>query len=381
VVGSAPTAIAATSNFRVTVSYTPTPTDPLLVNFTASVVPGTPTEFIWNFGDGRYFNGSGPGFFTPAHLYPAGGGTFTVTVTVYEGTQVNSTSLVVVVTPAPLSVLIHASVDGGTAPLTVHFTASVAGGSGTYPSVVWSFGDGSVGSGFSPQNTYHGSGRFLVSVNATDSLGHSALGAISLNVTVPPNASKGFWSTVNWPTLAAGAAIGAVVALAAAILLLRFRPRRAEPETPETTAVVEPPAPPTPTPVAVEAPTAPEEPKPDVAAPAASPSKEPTTTEALRTSQRIVLHLAGQGRLGPDEVAPLGFSQPGISQSLGVRQNALTNVLRRLVAAGVLVEDVRHVRGQPRRLKVYQLTGRGEALARELRHATRPPRPGNGSPP
>lgn len=92
-------------------------------------------------------------------------------------------------------------------------------------------------------------------------------------------------------------------------------------------------------------------------------------------SQRIVLHLAGLGTLGADEVATLGFTQIGMSESLGVRQNALTNVLRRLVAAGIVSEDVRHVSGQPRRLKVYRLTSRGEALAKDLRRhraATRP---------
>ncbi|MCI4340422.1 MAG: hypothetical protein L3J73_04055 [Thermoplasmata archaeon] len=102
--------------------------------------------------------------------------------------------------------------------------------------------------------------------------------------------------------------------------------------------------------------------------------------EALRVSQRIVLHLAGLGTLGHDEVAPVGFTQIGMSEVLGVRQNALTNVLRRLVAADVVTEDTRHVRGQPRRLKVYRLTSRGEALARDLRHshgkAGPTPRPG-----
>ena len=88
---------------------------------------------------------------------------------------------------------------------------------------------------------------------------------------------------------------------------------------------------------------------------------------ALFLSQRIVLHLAQLGTLGPAEVAPVGFSQLGISQALKVRQNALTNVLRRLVAAGALTEDVRHVRGQPRRLKVYRLSARGESLAHDLR--------------
>jgi hypothetical protein len=42
-----------------------------------------------------------------------------------------------------------------------------------------------------------------------------------------------------------------------------------------------------------------------------------------------------------------------------------------LIDGGILEVEVRHVQGQPRRLKAYHLTSRGELLARELRH--RPP--------
>ncbi|HEY6237961.1 MAG TPA: hypothetical protein VIZ68_02090, partial [Thermoplasmata archaeon] len=45
----------------------------------------------------------------------------------------------------------------------------------------------------------------------------------------------------------------------------------------------------------------------------------------------------------------------------------VSNVLRRLASSGLVVEELQHVQGQPRRLKVYRLSLRGEALARELR--------------
>ena len=94
--------------------------------------------------------------------------------------------------------------------------------------------------------------------------------------------------------------------------------------------------------------------------------------ETLRISQRLVLHIYRQGALGPHEVAPLELCQLGMTQTLGVRQTALTKVLTRLVAAGVLDEERRHVRGQPRRLKTYQLTPLGESLARDLRRHALP---------
>lgn len=94
----------------------------------------------------------------------------------------------------------------------------------------------------------------------------------------------------------------------------------------------------------------------------------------LRIAQRVVLHLARLGRFGPDEVAPPGATQGGMSEALGVRQSSLTKVLARLVAGGALEESTGHVQGAPRRLKIYRLSSLGEAIARDLR------RSGHGGP-
>lgn len=88
------------------------------------------------------------------------------------------------------------------------------------------------------------------------------------------------------------------------------------------------------------------------------------------------LHTGGQGRLAPDAAAPAGLTQRGMAAALGVGQNSLTNVLRRLGAAGIREQDVRHVRGQPRRLRVYRLTARGEALYQDVRRKR--PEPSDG---
>ncbi len=89
--------------------------------------------------------------------------------------------------------------------------------------------------------------------------------------------------------------------------------------------------------------------------------------ETLRLSFRLVLHIAAQGALHPHEVAPVELTQSGMASSLGARQNTIATILKRLEVAGVLTSDVRHVRGAPRRMKVYRLTPRGEALARDIR--------------
>jgi len=56
-------------------------------------------------------------------------------------------------------------------------------------------------------------------------------------------------------------------------------------------------------------------------------------------------------------------------------QNSVSRLLLRLEAAGVVSGEVQHVRGRPRRVKVYSLTDRGEGLAREYRRPTAGPGP------
>jgi DNA-binding MarR family transcriptional regulator len=113
----------------------------------------------------------------------------------------------------------------------------------------------------------------------------------------------------------------------------------------------------------------------------AAPVPEPVRVkrDVLRLSHRVVLHIAQQGFLPPNEVAPLGLSQTGMVADLGATQSSLTKVLQRLEAAGVLTVGRAHVRGQPRRLKVYRLTPLGESLARELRSQAAAARRRNGA--
>lgn len=355
-----------TAPFSVSLSYTPSASDPLLITFTATVVPGTPTLYNWSFGDHQYWNGSGPGFASPAHRYPDGGGTFLVSVLVHEGTAANSTSLTIHLVPAPLQVTVVASPSSGPAPLTVAFTALVSGGTGTYLSFAWDFGDGGHGSGLSVRYTYQTAGSYQASVNVTDSQGVSAVSTVKVQPSAASTPSVFELLAGDWPELLAGGALGAAATVLAAVVLIRRR-RQGPPAGPPGPSEV---------PEGASSPpsAAPSPPGPEVRAEPAPPPEssagrppEASAPESLRISQRIVLHLAAQGRLTADEVAPVSLSQAGMAEALAIRQNALTNVLRRLLAAGVVVETVRHVRGRPRRLKVYQLTSRGEALAREIR--------------
>lgn len=383
---------AAASGFGTSLSATPASGFvPLLVSFSVTVLSGSATSYNWTFGDGTYLNGSLGAYATPYHRYDTVG-LFNASVAVHEGNLVSSSSLLVHVYAAPLTATIVAQPLSGFAPLTVDFVGSAAGGTGTYSLFNWSFGDGGVGSGLSLRYEFLRSGDFRVFFNVTDSSGTRSTAAIWLNVsppvTVPTTKSSPRPLPLAW--VGGGLAVGFVVAFTTAFWVHR---RRRAPPTPlalsppsiasspsfTENGSMPPSGPPPPTiGSGVEAPAplelSPGPPKATVptpsVAPVAGPRGEGASREVLRLSQRIVIHLSELGRLGPDDVAPLGFSQLGMAERLQVKQNALTNVLRRLVAAGVLSEDVRHVRGRPRRLKVYRLTGRGEALARELR---RPP--------
>ena len=121
------------------------------------------------------------------------------------------------------------------------------------------------------------------------------------------------------------------------------------------------------------------DPIPTATRPPTRPGGPPPEPERLNLSKRVILHLFAQGRLGDDEVATDGFTQAGMSERLNVGQSPLSNVLRRLVVGGVLRQDVRHVFGRPRRLRVYRLTAMGEALANELRRRQTDSSPRSGA--
>jgi hypothetical protein len=92
---------------------------------------------------------------------------------------------------------------------------------------------------------------------------------------------------------------------------------------------------------------------------------QPTLPE-LRISARTLLHIAGQPRFAPGEILPDSQTQAGFAGALGVSQGAVSNALGRLVDGGLLEVRLSHVRRMMRRVKVYQLTPRGEEAVRHF---------------
>lgn len=388
---------APSPNFTVTLTASTTRgAEPLLVSFSASVLSGTPTWYSWDFGDQSYYNNTPANAQTVAHTYTVVG-TFNASVTVSEASGDASNWILIHVVAAPFVAAATATPDQGVAPLTTVFQGSASGGSGTYTRFQWSFGNGQVGVGSALSETYTSAGDYRVELNVTDSSNNFATTYLWVNVSAPKGGSSGPGSAFgSWEFLLAAVVGGFLLGVLVVYALLR---RREPPATSPSSSPTEPDfhTPPGETDPTGSGASSPIEPTPTAAPEAATPAPTPlpvpsgemagrevleeveppssTPTpmgpdrepNALRVSERVVLHLASQGALGTDEVAPLAFSQAGMAQALRIRQNALTNVLRRLEAAGVLVVDTRHVIGRPRRMKVYRLTGRGESLARDLR--------------
>ncbi|MCI4320315.1 MAG: PKD domain-containing protein [Thermoplasmata archaeon] len=384
--GGSPTMVRGSTSFGISLSATPSNgLAPLPVSFAITVLSGTPSSFNWSFGDGTYLNGTNSSDGSPTHVYTEPG-RFLATVVVHEESNVASRQIAVNVSAPKLAASIAASSTSGTLPLTVQFDATVTGGTGTYLTLRWDFGDGGVGAGLAISYTYERAGAFVATFTVNDSGGGGERSVVSIRVSpVPtdaPTPRSGLPTSVLAGWVALSFAVGIVAAFAVQWGLRRRSTRqRLELDRAERTLEGEPVPPPADDGARPGAMTL-LEPGPSVLPRTPPPSDRPIGTESgrpssqlvvrppvegLRVSQRIVLHLARQGALHDDDVATVGYTQAGMASALGVRQNALTNVLTRLMAAQILRVELRHVSGQPRRLKVYTLTSRGEALARDLR--------------
>lgn len=394
-------ATPATASFGVQVVATPSSGPvPLTVTLTASVTSGTPTAVAWTFGDGGSWSGSGLSALSVEHRYPSVG-TFTAIATVTEVSGQASGSAAVSVESGPLVAVISATPASGSAPLLVTFHALVSGGTGTYTSFVWTFGDGGVGAGPVVAYSYAHSGKFIAQLTVVDSANESASTAIALVVTGGA-APASMISSLGPTVLATAGIVGAGLTFGAYYGVRRRRhghgagdadteeygalpPGIFGPSSPSAAAVATGPSEESTSsamaPVSAEAATGAADASSGIA-PRLETIGVPTAVvvrtvrtrsarapgeEPRRWSRDVVAYLGALPTLGPDDIATIDWTQKGMSDRLHTGQNQVSNVLRRLVSSGIVVERLEHVQGQPRRLKVYRLTLRGESLAREVR--------------
>ncbi|MFY9717382.1 MAG: PKD domain-containing protein [Thermoplasmata archaeon] len=164
------------------------------VAFTAGATLGTGGyTYAWNFGDGSPISAAAD----PTHTYAAAG-TYTVTLNVTDSIgSWNQTTFTVTVDPRLTATAApnKAATDLGDA---VTFTATPAGGSGSYASYAWTYGDSDTGTGASASHTYAGTGTYTVDVTVTDSLGFTVEATTS--VTINPDLTGAISASTLSPT-------------------------------------------------------------------------------------------------------------------------------------------------------------------------------------
>lgn len=123
----------------------------------------------------------------------------------------------------PLEVRVEVAPVNGSAPLAVTCSAVISGGTGSYPTLRWAFGDGSTETSATPRHVYGSAGQFEVSLAITDSQGERANSTpVVVHVTEgsgAPSARPGVS-----PELIAAIA-GASVAILGIVVLWRWKHR------------------------------------------------------------------------------------------------------------------------------------------------------------
>lgn len=168
----------AKHNVQVVVSFTPKtyPVAIFTANVTTREVPftasftdastGSPTVWLWNFGDGGTSTSQ-----NPTHTYTTAG-TYTVSLTATNanGTDVETKSGYIKATSSiPVAGFDMTTTRVGTIPHTVQFEDTSAGAEPkTY---LWDFGDGTTSTDKNPMHTYEQPGTFNVTLTITNAYG------------------------------------------------------------------------------------------------------------------------------------------------------------------------------------------------------------------
>jgi len=177
---------------------------PVAFDGTGSTDDGAIVSYDWDFGDGTIVLDAGA---TPSHTYafdalatyPV---TYDVTLTVTDDSGVPSVQppLPAATTTATIAANLPPTADpngpytGSTgAPVTFDGTDSIDP-DGTVVSYAWDFGDGEIGSGPTPSNTYATAGTYTVTLTVTDNAGVTDTATAMADITVanqPPVADAG----------------------------------------------------------------------------------------------------------------------------------------------------------------------------------------------
>ncbi len=176
------TVLASTGTLGVAVAASPASgTAPLSVSLSATPIGGTaPYVTSWAFGDGTLGSGA-----AVVHSYGvAGAYEVTAFVTDAQGRAGANFTAVQVTggTSAPLAAHVTETPSSGAPPLAIRASVSAVGGSGSYSSLTWAFGDGTAGSGPVVTHTYSNLGTYQLTATVRDSSGASAIDTVTVRV-------------------------------------------------------------------------------------------------------------------------------------------------------------------------------------------------------
>ncbi len=153
---------------------------------TKAQIPPVAASLAWTFAGASPATGAGQG---AAFSYAAGGtfpGGIQLGFVPKNGSLPSTLGVSVTIidtAPPPLTLAIQASPPGGAIGVPITFTATAAGGSGSYSSYAWDFGDQSgPGSGASTFHTYTRAGTFAVTCTVQDAAGPTRTAATSLTI-------------------------------------------------------------------------------------------------------------------------------------------------------------------------------------------------------
>jgi PKD repeat protein len=176
---TSPTQSITVSNAAPVASFTANPTSggvPLAVQFT-DTSSGTPTSWLWTFGDGTTSTVQ-----SPLHNYTAAG-TYSVTLKATNGSGSTTSPIQQVTAVNAPAASFTATPTSGNAPLAVQFTDTSTGPPTSWS---WSFGDGTTSTAQNPSHTYATAGSYSVTLTATNTGGSNT--SPSQSVAVSPAA-------------------------------------------------------------------------------------------------------------------------------------------------------------------------------------------------
>jgi gliding motility-associated-like protein len=153
---------------------------PLSVNFLNTSI-GSPTNFIWSFGDGSFSTQP-----NPSHVFttPTNDTTFNVMLIAINDCGSDTTYFPIYVLPNTVTSFFNTNPTSGCSPLDVDFT-NFSLGSTTY---YWNFGDGQVSNTQSPSHVYTGAGNYTAQLIASNGCAYDTSN-ISITVFPKPNVS------------------------------------------------------------------------------------------------------------------------------------------------------------------------------------------------